>query len=227
MKKLFLTLGLLVSLGASAAQYETKTIQENSNRNSFDASYPVFSESSALAYENVNKTIEQIARSFKCSDPMEGFSDVTSNLRLRVIGLNADYIGIAADFDYNCGGAFPSNGTVFFTIASKTGAELDIDKEFGLSDSSANEFEIRNEIANILAPYAAGESDCFKGSKKKIVKTLNQMYPTVGGLAKDKQVVLTIIPGNVDKSCQFSAHVSYQKVKSLIIPGSYLHQWLK
>ena len=229
----------LLSLTAAANQYKTVKEKKSTKNYEQDISYPRFNKTSVPGYARLNTELKKQLLDGACDEKEAAMAEYPFNYSadVSVVGLNSRYVGLQINYDDFCGGAHPNDGYYFETFSAQTGTLLPIGDEFGLYDydnpkyNDAKDQAIRLEIAKILIKHLPKDSDtdCFGGniSEQEKLDTLVSFYPSIGGLAKNKTVVLAISPPHVAEVCQFDARVPYDEVKDLILPGSYLIDWLK
>ena len=233
-----LTLSILLGNSAIADQFKTVSIDQESDDYSFHISYPEFFSNSAPAFRKINQQVKDMLVEYGCGEgPEQGQPGFYYEAHARVVGLNRRYIGLEIGMSMYCGGAHPNHGTYNMTYDAKTGEPLHIGSEFGLfpwdhPERNDGKVEaIHKKFAVIIAKQIDSSTDekgCYADmSQAEIVEMFEMWYPGPSGLARGKQVVLSISPPHVAGACQISVRVNYNQVKHLLSKNSFLHRWLK
>lgn len=232
--KFAIALSLLVSGAlASADQFKTVTVDASTAKSESTYSYPELFAGSVPAYASINAQIKDSVEDGQCGEPQEPEQTYYYGAEAKVVALNKRYVGVQITGDQSCGGAHPNYFTYFLTFDANTGNALNIEKEFGITEDWETNQVIQAKLAKLLAgKLPADDGDeaggCFEGLKgKDLEDQLVQFYPVVHGLAKNKTVVLGIMPPHVATVCRFEARFSYAEIKPLLIPGSFLNKLLQ
>ncbi len=226
-----------VTSSAFAGQYKTVTSKLSLSNYEYEVSYPAFFAGSIPGYEKINAALKETIADSGCDVndiPVDRSYDYGATGK--VIALNKHYVGVQVSVNSDCGGVHPNYSELFYTYDSETGEALNIENEFGFVSyddpkyDPAKDDARRLKVAKILAKYAKkGDGEgCFDDmTEKQKIEEISTMYPTIGGLAKDKKVVVTVQPAHVAMACWFEVRVDLAVVKSLLNPASYLNTWLK
>ncbi|MBY0314663.1 MAG: DUF4163 domain-containing protein [Bdellovibrionales bacterium] len=241
--KHFLSLlcALVVAASASADQFKTVTEEFSQPKSQAEISYPVFFENSVPAFQKINADIVTHLKESSCGPVFEGeeeWREYSYNVTTRVVGLNQKYIGLEMTYDIDCGGAHPNFGFYNRTYNSQTGEVVDMGTEIPLQDFENEDWQAQEQYRKELAAIMYNnlgqltdkdwEPSCYEGmNKQETIEQIEQFWPYVSGLAKDKKVIIRLSPPHVATPCGFAVRVSYSEVQKYLAPNSILHTWLK
>ncbi len=229
----------LASASSFADQFQTVSLKKEYKGYAIDVSYPEFFSNSIPAYRQINALIYQIIVT-------EGGCGIEDNEeaqiaydyygRGRVIALNSRYVGVEVFASDYCGGAHPNHYTYFLTFDSNNGKYLDIYRELGFKRWDERDYdwekqrERRRELSSLivdLIPQEAKECMLATTRDERIEELTDTFYPYPAGLAKGKTIVISTSVPHAMKPCEFSLRLSYEQLKALITPGSFLEEWLQ
>ena len=222
---------------AMANSFRTVRKSHVTPRYDYSVEYPLLLNGSTPGYQAINTHLKLNVIENGC-DVDQGSKQIqyNYNVTVKVVALNSGYVGFRVEYDNYCGGAHPNYGTYFMTYEASTGKYLEIEREFGFKDPESADYdgqadEVRRhllaEMMVAKVPRDLLDNDCFTYNGQPVADGIALNYPYVAGLANRKRVIMAISPPHVASICYFDAVFSYDEVKNLIDPGSYLHGWLR
>jgi len=237
-----LSMILVFAVSAHADSWKTVNVVKNQKNYEFSYSYPKLNANASPEYKKINDVIVseisqgcgEITSDFAPTDETPWWYGATALVR----GLNKNYIAIEVGMGTDCGGAHPDSGSAYYTFDTKTGQVVSVEKGLGLNYDEGipdsvwdKDSQIQTKLAEIIAKHMDTtdmDPECYPGTTfQDLVDDVENYFPTVGSLARNKQVILTISPGHAALACSVEVRVGYNELKDLIVPGSVLENWLK